>query len=303
MPKGSIHQDDDADATVTMINPELDKTSYHEEIVITEQATATTETLQPTETLQSILKQVYANVEEVKRELELSQKQKVIATLDKVMELIPKQCKICGEIVTVQRTMSGAVVTIQWNCTNGHADSWTSSEVLAVKNNQKVFVNNVQLEAAILLSGNNFQKFNLLAKFLGLSSISESLFYRVQKLYCNPAIQNMWSNVKEAIHGHLPSSGVTLAGDGRNDSPGHTARYCVYTLMEESSKLIVDLEVVDKRETGGKSAAMEKLALSRLLRRLKDVITISHLVTDASTSIKALARDMKGTCTSAGSIL
>ena len=190
--------------------------------------------------------------------------------------------------------MSSAVVTIQWNCTNGHADSWTSSEVLAFKGNQKVYVNNVQLSAAILLSGNNFQKFNLFAKFLGLSSISESLFYRVQKLYCQPAIQNMWSNVKETIHGHLPSTGVTLAGDGRNDSPGHT-------LMEESSKLIVDLEVVDKREMGGKSAAMEKLALSRLLRRLKDVITISHLVTDASTSIKALVRDMKGT--SAGSIL
>lgn len=30
--------------------------------------------------------------------------------------------------------------------------------------------------------------------------------------------------------------------------------------MEEFSKLVVDLEVVDKRETGGKSAAMEKLA-------------------------------------------
>ena len=279
-PKGSIHPDDDADATVTMINPELDKTSYHEETVITEQATGSTETLQTTETLQSILKQVYGNVEEVKRELELSQKQKVIATLDKVMELIPKQCKICGEIFTVQHTMSGAVVTIQWNCTNGHADSWTSSEVLAVKSNQKVYVNNVQLSAAILLRGNNFQKFNLFAKFLGLSSISESLFYRVQ---------NLWSNVKEAIHGHLPSTGLTLAGDGRNDSPGHT------------TKLVVDLEVVDRRETGGKSAALEKLALSRFLRRLKDVIAISHLVTDASTSVKALVRDMKGT--SAGSIL
>ena len=64
--------------------------------------------------------------------------------------------------------------------------------------------------------------------------------------------------------------------------------------MEESSKVVVDLEVVDKRETGGKSAAMEKLALSRLLRRLKDVLTIEHLVTDASTSVKALVRDLKG---------
>ena len=70
----------------------------------------------------------------------------------------------------------------------------------------------------------------------------------------------MWSNDKEAIHGHLPSTGVTLAGDGRNDSPGHPARYCVYTLMEEFSKLIVDLEVVDKRESSGQSAAIEKLS-------------------------------------------
>ena len=100
--------------------------------------------------------------------------------------------------------------------------------------------------------------------------------------------------MKFTIHGHLPLTGVTLSGDGRNDLPGHTARYCVYTLMEETSKVVVDLEVVDKWETGGKSAVMEKLALSRLLCKLKDVLNIAHLVTDASTSIKALVREMKG---------
>lgn len=74
----------------------------------------------------------------------------------------------------------------------------------------------------------------------------------------------------------------------------HAACHCVYTLMVESSKVVVHLEVVDKGETGGKSAAMEKLALSRLLLRLKDVLTIEHLVTDASTSVKALVSDLKG---------
>ena len=58
--------------------------------------------------------------------------------------------------------------------------------------------------------------------------------------------------------------------------------------------MVVDLEVVDKRETGGKSAAMEKLALARLLKRVKEVLRLSNLVTDASTSIRALVRDMKG---------
>lgn len=100
--------------------------------------------------------------------------------------------------------------------------------------------------------------------------------------------------MKKAVHEHLSSTGVTIAGYRRRDSPGYTAWFCVYALMEEFTKMIVDLEVVDKRETEGKSAAMEKLALSRLLTRLKDVLTISHLVTDASTSIKALVSDLKG---------
>ena len=82
-----------------------------------------------------------------------------------------------------------------------------------------------------------------------------------------------------------------MSGDVRNDSPGHSSRYCVYSLMEESLKVVVDLEVIDKRETGGKLAAMEKLVLSRLLQRLKGVRKIKHLVTDASTSIKALVRE------------
>ena len=95
-------------------------------------------------------------------------------------------------------------------------------------------MNNVQLAAAIFLSGNNFQKFDLLARFLGLETISETLFYRIQKLYCFPVVQNTWSGVKRAIHHHFLSSGVTLSGDGQNDSPGHAAHYCVYTGVIES---------------------------------------------------------------------
>ena len=103
----------------------------------------------------------------------------------------------------------------------------------------------------------------------------------------------MWTNVKTAVHSHLSSSGVTVARDGKNDSPGHTAHYCVYTPMEETTRMAVDIQVTGKRETGGKSAAMEKLAMSRLLQRSKGVLTISHVVTDAFTSIKALVKDMK----------
>ena len=75
----------------------------------------------------------------------------------------------------------------------------------------------------LLLSGNNFLKFSLLSKFLGLEIISETLFYRIQEFYCCPSIKSMWNDVEDVIHQHFSSSKVSLSGDGRNDSPGHTA--------------------------------------------------------------------------------
>ena len=46
--------------------------------------------------------------------------------------------------------------------------------------------------------------------------------------------------------------------------------------------IVVDVEVVDKPETGGVSTTMERLRLKRLLLRIKDKLQVKELVTDAS---------------------
>lgn len=68
----------------------------------------------------------------------------------------------------------------------------------------------------------------------------------------------------------------------------------VYTLMEHASKVVVDMAVVDKRETGGNSVIMEKEGLRRLLEKMASVLPFSELATDASSSIMKLVCDMKG---------
>ena len=57
--------------------------------------------------------------------------------------------------------------------------------------------------------------------------------------------------MKETVWHVFEGESTILCGDGRNDSPGHSAKYCVYVLMEQFVDVIVDLVVVDKRETGG----------------------------------------------------
>lgn len=64
--------------------------------------------------------------------------------------------------------------------------------------------------------------------------------------------------------------------------------------MEHATKVVVDMAVVDKRETGGNSVTMEKEGLRRLLEKMATVLPFSEITTDASSSIMKLVREMKG---------
>ena len=58
--------------------------------------------------------------------------------------------------------------------------------------------------------------------------------------------------------------------------------------MDTDTNRLVDVQVVDKRETELKSPRMEKIGLQRSLAALADEASIVELVTDASTSIAAI---------------
>ncbi len=110
---------------------------------------------------------------------------------------------------------------------NVHRGIWSSSEVLTAAHNSVVYSNDLLIGSCVLLSGNNYQKFLLLCKFLNLNVLSQSTFTRCQRLFCVPVILDTWKEMKEKICNVLnPYEGICLLGDGRNDSPGFSARYC-----------------------------------------------------------------------------
>ena len=64
--------------------------------------------------------------------------------------------------------------------------------------------------------------------------------------------------------------------------------------MEHFTNIVVDLEVIDRRETGGNSTGVEKEALRKLLERMVTIFPFHELTTDASPTIIKLVRDLKG---------
>ncbi|KAK3725325.1 hypothetical protein QZH41_016412 [Actinostola sp. cb2023] len=225
----------------------------------------------------------------LEKELKLITSDKVITTVDKITELL-SHCQIvgCNDTTTVKTRIVGTTLEIWYVCSKGHRGKWTSSEEY-----QGMYANNLLMSSAILLSGNNFAKVELLSKFMGLGCPSSSSFHRVQRFYAIPAIEEWWSWMRNNIISIIDQMEVVLAGDGQNDSPGHSAKYLTYYMMvaEELVNYIVHVECVDKREVERKSPNMEKEALRRAIKSIKQVIKLKEMVTDASSSIIKMMRE------------
>ena len=79
---------------------------------------------------------------------------------------------------------------------------------------------------------------------------------------------------------------LVLCGDGCCDSPGKSAKYCTYSLMESKSNKISHIETIDKHEVNLKSPNMEREAFKRSMKYLISRGTkITEVVTDASIAV------------------
>ena len=81
---------------------------------------------------------------------------------------------------------------------------------------------------------------------------------------------------------------LVVGGDCQCDSAGFNAKNIGYFMMEAESNYVIDIEVLDKRHVGLVSTNMEKDIGRRSLDRLTKEVKVVELVTDASTSVKAL---------------
>lgn len=71
--------------------------------------------------------------------------------------------------------------------------------------------------------------------------------------------------MKEVIWKVFENDVFVVCGDGRMDFLGFSVKYCVYIMMEYYLNVIIDFEVIDKREVGGILILMEKMGCKRFL--------------------------------------
>ena len=195
-----------------------------------------------------------------------------------------KRCQECGDVVIEQKRKTvGSMLSVELVCQSGCKMTWESQPVVKRKP-----LGNLLLAASILFTGNNFAAISRLASCFNLQFFSESVFYDTQRKYLFPVVNEAWEAESQRQVDRLTSKEVVnLDGDGRCDSPGHSAKYGTYTLMDEDSGDVVAFNVVQVSEVSS-SNAMEKEGFSRCLQDLEEKgIMINRIATDRHVSISS----------------
>ena len=151
--------------------------------------------------------------------------------------------------------------------------SWKSFDVLC---------NSTELAK---LHQNSYTGWNLRICFL-----SDKIFYTIQDPYLFPVINEFWQWEQNIVFNDLKGKDLWLPGDGRCDSPRHSAKYGTYTMIDQITDKIVDFQVVQVSEVTS-SNAMEREGFARCMENIQDKgAKVKVVATDRHVSIKS---DMK----------
>ena len=83
-------------------------------------------------------------------------------------------------------------------------------------------------------------------KILKVQCFSRQTYHKHQKNYLIPIVIKKWKEEQEQLVESLSNleGGVVLSGDGRSDSPGHSAKYGAFTVIEQRVNKVLDVQLV-----------------------------------------------------------
>lgn len=152
-------------------------------------------------------------------------------------------CPVCGQscVADVKYTQ-GTLMCIQQNCIRcKYTSTWSSQPKV-----NKTPAGNLLLSGAILASGLSYVKTLRMLQCLNVATISDSTFLNHWQTSIQPSVYNLWKKEQREVveAAKQRGGGLSLAGDGRVDSPGHCGKFGSYTVIDMEANKIINRELV-----------------------------------------------------------
>jgi len=176
----------------------------------------------------------------------LSRETKFIVYKRCLAELL-QSCPVCGLSCQITWREIGTFVSTAQQCSNcTFSRKWSSQPMI-----QNYPAGNLLISAAIYLNGASFSKMSRVFATLNVASISSSTFYRHIQQFVQPTILSVWNSHQQQLVSCMAqrSGSLILGGDMRADSPGHSAKYGSYTMMDLTGNRVVDISLIQVCKT------------------------------------------------------
>ena len=148
----------------------------------------------------------------------------------------------CGDSDANVSFVMGTLVVVQQKCCSTACNfrrKWYSQPFIG-----NLPAGNVLLSASILYAGASPTKVLRTLSSMNVASIAYSTYLDHQRKYLQPAIVSCWERNQFSLIGEFGDDKLTIGGDGRCDSPGHTAKYGSYTFLELQTNKVLHIELV-----------------------------------------------------------
>ncbi|XP_058628472.1 uncharacterized protein LOC131538581 isoform X2 [Onychostoma macrolepis] len=199
-----------------------------------------------------------------------------------------EQCPVCHRVTKVRRTIFGTFLAVEQRCPQcDFFRKWNSQPII-----QSTPAGNLQLSVAVYATGASFFKVKKIFRAMQLKMIHYTTFRIHARRYIEPAIVHSWKKAQDGMLQQLrQQQNIVLGGDMRADSPGHSAKFGSYYVMDLRTSSIIDLQLVQSNEVGG-SNNMEKEGLRRSLDLLRaHGVTFDSIVTDRHPQIQKFLQE------------
>ena len=219
-------------------------------------------------------------------------KERVLLVYEQQLNELLRFCPNCGSLIIPENTIEvqneGSQLSLKLTCINNCQYLWQSQPPLtSIKG-----AGNLLITAGIFFCGILFSKFEALSKLINLKSIGKGTYFNDREHFVLPVVKTTWKQQQQEIFNELKArqAGSVLAGDGRGDSPGHSAKYCTYTFLDVESQKVVDFDVVSVSQVAN-SNQMEKKGFVTTLGNIEaNGIKVDIISTDRHPQIK---KDMR----------
>ena len=169
-------------------------------------------------------------------------KEKKFIVFESCLDLLFENCNLCNKKNSIRKKVIGtglAVTTMCYTC--GNKSNWSSQPMSGA-----MPYGNLILSAAIMFCGASPVKCLRALDFAGIENISISTYNKIQSSYLTPGILQVWKRQQESSIQTIQQSDrqIRLAGDARCCTPGHTAKFASYSMLDLDTGKILDFKLV-----------------------------------------------------------